>query len=41
MIIQVFDEDISSLAIAKTIKIILLPKPADKISMTSVIGTRL
>ena len=26
MIIQVFDEDISSLAIAKTVKIMLLPK---------------
>ena len=33
MIIQVVDEDISSLAIAKTIKIILLPK----LSMTSLL----
>ena len=37
MIIQVFDKDISSLAIAKTVKIMLLPKPVDKISMTSLL----
>ena len=37
VIIQVFDEDISSLAIAKTVKIMLLPKPVDKISMTSLL----
>ena len=37
MIIQVFDKDISSLAIAKTIKIILLPKPAEEIYMTSLL----
>ena len=37
MIILAFDEDISSLPIAKTIKIILLPKPVNKISMTSVL----
>ena len=36
-IIQVLDEDISSLAIAKTVKIMLLPKPVDKISMTSLL----
>ena len=35
VIIQVFDEDISSLAIAKTVKIMLLPNLVDKISMTS------
>ena len=34
VIIQVFDEDISSLAIAKTVKIMLLPNLVDKISMT-------
>ena len=33
VIIQVFDEDISSLAIAKTVKIMLLPK----LSMTSLL----
>ena len=37
MIIQVFDKDISSLAIAKTVKIMLLPKPVDKISITSLL----
>ena len=37
VIIQVFDEDISSLAIAKTVKIMLLPNPVDKISMTSLL----
>ena len=37
VIIQVFDEDISSLAIAKTVKIMLLPKLVDKISMTSLL----
>ena len=34
-IVQVFDEDISSLAIAKPVKIMLLPKPVDKIAMIS------
>ena len=34
VIIQVFDEDISSLTLAK---IMLLPKPVDKISMTSLL----
>ena len=33
VIIQVFDEDISSLALAKTVKIMLLPK----LSMTSLL----
>ena len=33
VIIQVFDEDISSLAIAKTVKIMLLPNLVDKISI--------
>ena len=33
VIIQVFDEDLSSLAIAKTVKIMLLPK----LSMTSLL----
>ena len=37
MIIQVFDEDISSLAIAKTEKIMLLPNLVDKISTTSLL----
>ena len=37
MIIQVFDEDVSSLAIAKTVKIMLLPKLVDKLSMTSLL----
>ena len=37
VIIQVFDEDISPLAIAKTAKIMLLPKLVDKISMTSLL----
>ena len=37
VIIQVFDEDISSLTLAKTVKIMLLPKPVDKISMTSLL----
>ena len=37
MIIQVFDEDISSLAIAKTVKIMLLPKLVDKIYVTSLL----
>ena len=37
VIIQVFDEDISSLAIAKTVKIMLLPNLVDKISMTSLL----
>ena len=37
VIIQVFDEDISPLAIAKTVKIMLLPKLVDKISMTSLL----
>ena len=37
VIILAVDEDISSLPIAKTIKIILLPKPVDKISMTSLL----
>ena len=37
VIIQVFDEDISSLAIAKTGKIMLLPNLVDKISMTSLL----
>ena len=37
VIILVFDEDISSLAITKTIKIIFLPKPVHKISMTSLL----
>ena len=37
VIILVFDEDISSSAIAKPIKIILLPKLVDKISMTSLL----
>ena len=37
VIIQVFDEDISSLAIAKTVKIMLLPNVVDKISMTSLL----
>ena len=37
MIIQVFDEDISSLTIAKTVEIMLLPKVVDKISMTSLL----
>ena len=37
MIIQVFDKDISSLAIAKTVKIMLLPNLVDKISMTSLL----
>ena len=36
-IIQVFDEDISSLAIAKTVKIMLLPNLFDKITMTSLL----
>ena len=35
--IQVFDEDISSLAIAKRVKIMLLPNLVDKISMTSLL----
>ena len=35
--IQVFDDDISSLAITKTVKIMLLPKPVDKIVMTSLL----
>ena len=34
VIIRVFDEDISSLAISKTVKIMLLPKLVNKISMT-------
>ena len=37
VIIQVFDEDISSLAIAKTVNIMLLPKLVDKMSMTSLL----
>ena len=37
VIIQVSDEDISSLAIAKTVKIMLLPNLVDKISMTSLL----
>ena len=37
VIIEVFDEDISSLAIAKTVKIMLLPNLVDKISMTSLL----
>ena len=37
VIIQVFDDDISSLAIAKTVKIMLLPNLVDKISMTSLL----
>ena len=37
VIIQVFDEDISSLAIAKTVKIMLLLNLVDKISMTSLL----
>ena len=37
VIIQVFDEDISSLAIAKTEKLMLLPNLVDKISMTSLL----
>ena len=37
VIIQVFDEDISSLTLVKTVKIMLLPKPVDKISMTSLL----
>ena len=37
VIIHVFEEDISSLAMAKTVKIMLLPKLVDKISMTSVL----
>ena len=37
VIIQVFDEDISPLAIAKTVKIMLLPKLVDKMSMTSLL----
>ena len=37
VIIQVFVEDISSLAIAKTVKIMLLPNLVDKISMTSLL----
>ena len=35
--IQVFDEDISSLAIAKRVKIMLFPNLVDKISMTSLL----
>ena len=34
---QVFDEDISSLAIAETVKIKLLPKLVDKIAITSLL----
>ena len=34
VIIRVFDEDISSFAISKTVKIMLLPKLVNKISMT-------
>ena len=41
VIIQVFDKDISSLAIAKTVKIMLLPKLVDKISTTSLLRRRL
>ena len=38
VIVQVFDEDISSLAIAKTVTMImLLPNLVDKISMTSLL----
>ena len=37
VIIRVFDENISSLAISKTVKIMLLPKLVDKISMTSLL----
>ena len=37
VIIQVLDEDISSLAIAKRVKIMLLPNLVDKISMTSLL----
>ena len=37
VIIHVFDEDISSLVIAKTVKIMLLPNLVDKISMTSLL----
>ena len=40
VIIQVFDEDISDispLAIAKTVKIMLLPNLVEKISMTSLL----
>ena len=33
--IQVFNEDISFLAIANTVKIMLLPKPVDKIVILS------
>ena len=40
-IIQVFDEGVSSLAIAKKVKIMLLPKPVDKISMTSLLWRKL
>ena len=39
--IQVFDDDISSSAITKTVKIMLLPKPVDKIVMTSLLWRRL
>ena len=39
--IQVFDEDIASLAIAETVKIKLLPKPVDKIAITSLLWRRL
>ena len=37
VIIQVFNEDISSLAVAKTVVIMLFPKLVDKISMTSLL----
>ena len=37
VIIPAFHEDISSLAIAKTVKIMLLPNLVDKISMTSLL----
>ena len=37
VIIRDFDEDIFSLAIAKTVKIMLLPNLVDKISMTSLL----
>ena len=37
VLIQGSDEDISALAIAKTVKIMLLPNLVDKISMTSLL----
>ena len=38
--IQVFNEDISSLAIANTVKIMLLPKHVDKIAIRSLLWRR-